>query len=137
MNEDVREFIENNPVFTLANIGLDGLPKIRPMITLGIHNGTVWFAVTENKSIYKELLNNSNLELCSVRLSRWIRIKGKAVFESDDVLADDIIDQSDIMETFYRYKHEQDENVRVFYVDIETGTLSDFKGDLNIYFRSI
>ena len=83
MNRDAREFIEHNPILMLANVGLDGLPKIRPMITLGIFKDTLWFAVTESKLVYKELMKDNNLELCSVTLSRWIRITGKAVFEND------------------------------------------------------
>ncbi len=75
MNKEVIEFIEHNPILMLANIGLDGLPKIRPMITLGFFKGTLWFAVTERKLVYQELQKDNNLELCSVTLSRWIRIQ--------------------------------------------------------------
>lgn len=35
INKEIKEFIEHNSILMLANIGLDGLPKIRPMITLG------------------------------------------------------------------------------------------------------
>ena len=38
MNSEVREFLEHNPILMIANVGQDGLPKIRPMITLGIYN---------------------------------------------------------------------------------------------------
>ena len=53
MESEVREFIEHNPVLMLANIGTDGLPKIRPMITLGIYLNTIWFAVTKDKLLYE------------------------------------------------------------------------------------
>ena len=67
MNKEVREFIEHNPVLMLANVGLDGLPKIRPMITLGIFKETLWFAVTESKLVYQELIKDNNVELCTVK----------------------------------------------------------------------
>ena len=134
MNRDAREFIEHNPILMLANVGLDGLPKIRPMITLGIFKDTLWFAVTESKLVYKELMKDNNLELCSVTLSRWIRITGKAVFENDKQTITHILENSDIMDKFYKRKNEKEEDVRIFYIQIEHGELSDFERDMRIEF---
>lgn len=134
INKEVREFIEHNPILMLASVGLDGLPKIRPMITLGIFKETLWFAVTESKLVYQELQKNNNLELCTVILSRWIRIKGKAVFENDETLITHVLENSDIMDKFYKTKNEKEENVKVFYIEIEHGELSDFDRDLKIKF---
>ncbi len=134
MNKEVIEFIEHNPILMLANIGLDGLPKIRPMITLGFFKGTLWFAVTERKLVYQELQKDNNLELCSVTLSRWIRIKGKAIFEQDKALITHVLENSDIMDKFYKNKNETDENVKIFFIEIEYGVLSDFERDLKIEF---
>lgn len=134
MNKEVREFIEHNPILMLANVGLDGLPKIRPMITLSIFKETLWFAVTESKLVYQELIKDNNVELCTVTLSRWIRIKGKAVFEQDRAFITHILENSDIMEKFYKNKNEKEENVKVFYIEIEHGELSDFERDLKIEF---
>lgn len=134
MNRDVREFIEHNSILMLANVGLDGLPKIRPMITLGIFKDTLWFAVTESKLVYKELIKDNNLELCSVTLSRWIRITGKAVFENDKQTITHILENSDIMDKFYKRKNEKEEDVRIFYIQIEHGELSDFERDMRIEF---
>lgn len=135
MNREVREFIEHNSVFMLANVGLDGLPKIRPMVTLGIYKDTLWFAVSDNKNVYKELQKDNNLELCAVILSRWIRISGKAVFENDKAVISHVLEKSDIMDRFYKGKHETDENVKIFYIAIEKGVLSDFERDLRIEFQ--
>ena len=134
MNRDAREFIEHNPILMLANVGLDGLPKIRPMITLGIFKDTLWFAVTESKLVYKELIKDNNLELCSVTSSRWIRITGKAVFENDKQTITHILENSDIMDKFYKRKNEKEEDVRIFYIQIEHGELSDFERDMRIEF---
>lgn len=134
MNRDAREFIEHNSILMLANVGLDGLPKIRPMITLGIFKDTLWFAVTESKLVYKELIKDNNLELCSVSLSRWIRITGKAVFENDKQTITHILENSDIMDKFYKRKNEKEEDVRIFYIQIEHGELSDFERDMRIEF---
>ncbi len=56
MYKEVKEFIEHNPVLMLANIGMDGLPKNRAMITLGIHSDTLWFAVTKDKIYIRNCL---------------------------------------------------------------------------------
>lgn len=134
MNRDAREFIEHNSILMLANVGLDGLPKIRPMITLGIFKDTLWFAVTESKLVYKELIKDNNLELCSVTLSRWIRITGKAVFENDKQTITHILENADIMDKFYKRKNDKEEDVRIFYIQIEHGELSDFERDMRIEF---
>lgn len=134
MESEVREFIEHNPVLMLANVGVDGLPKIRPMITLGIYLNTIWFAVTTDKMIYKELIKDNHVELCSVTLSRWIRITGRAVFERDKELISHILENSDIMEKFYKKKNQDSSEVEVFYIDIEYGSLSDNDRDYTIKF---
>lgn len=134
MESEVREFIEHNPVLMLANVGVDGLPKIRPMITLGIYLNTIWFAVTKDKMIYKELIKDNHVELCSVTLSRWIRITGRAVFERDKELISHILENSDIMEKFYKKKNQDSSEVEVFYIDIEYGSLSDNDRDYTIKF---
>lgn len=134
MESEVREFIEHNPVLMLANVGVDGLPKIRPMITLGIYLNTIWFAVTKDKMIYKELIKDNHVELCSVTLSRWIRITGRAVFERDKELISHILENSDIMEKFYKKKNQDSSEVEVFYIDIEYGSLSDHDRDYTIKF---
>lgn len=134
MESEVREFIEHNPVLMLANVGVDGLPKIRPMITLGIYLNTIWFAVTKDKMIYKELVKDNHVELCSVTLSRWIRITGRAVFERDKELISHILENSDIMEKFYKKKNQDSSEVEVFYIDIEYGSLSDNDRDYTIEF---
>lgn len=134
MESEVREFLEHNPVLMLANVGTDGLPKIRPMITLGIYLNTIWFAVTRDKMLYEELMHDNNVELCAVTLSRWIRITGKAVFEKNKELVSHVRENSDIMEKFYKKKTQDDSEVEVFYIDIERGMLSDNDRDYKVEF---
>lgn len=134
INKEIKEFIEHNSILMLANIGLDGLPKIRPMITLGFFRETLWFAVTESKLVYQELQKDNNLELCSVILGRWIRIKGKAVFEYDKSIIAHVLEHSDITDKFYKNKMKQKKNVKVFYIEIDNGVLSDLERDLKIKF---
>lgn len=134
MDSEVREFLEHNPVLMLANVGEDGLPKIRPMIILGIYMDKLWFAVTKDKLVYKELMHNNNVELCAVTLSRWIRITGKAVFEKDRELIAHLRENSDIMEKFYKKKSQDDSDVEVFYIDVERGMLSDADSGLKVEF---
>lgn len=134
MESEVREFLEHSPVLMLANVDSNGLPKIRPMIILGIYLNTIWFAVTKDKLLYKELMHDNNVELCSVALSRWIRITGKAVFEKNRELVSHVRENSDIMERFYKKKNQGDDEVEVFYIDIERGVLADSDRDYKIEF---
>ncbi len=134
MDQHVMEFIEHNPVLMLASIGQDGKPRNRVMITLGVYKDTLWFAVTKDKTVYQELLKDNNVEICGVTLSRWIRIAGQAVFEKDYSTITHVIENSDIMEKFYKRKDQSTDDVAVFYIDISHGMLEDYDTATKIEF---
>ena len=60
---DVKEFLEQNPVEYLATIGLDGEAKVRPIMYYFEENGKYYFCTSTQKPMYKELEANPKFEL--------------------------------------------------------------------------
>lgn len=58
---DVKEFLEQNPVEYLATIGLDGEAKVRPIMYYFEENGKYYFCTSTQKPMYKELEANPKL----------------------------------------------------------------------------
>ena len=57
-----------------------------------------------------------------------------SVFETDKELIAHVRENSDIMEKFYKNKSQDDSEVRVFYIDIERGILSDSDSGFKVEF---
>ena len=80
----VVEFLNANPVQYLATVGRDGKAKCRPFMFAGLLDGKLWFCTNNQKDVYKDMLNNPEVELSvSSPEYAWIRLHGKAVFENN------------------------------------------------------
>ena len=63
---EIMQFLKDNPVFYLATV--DGyLPRVRPLGFSMWYNGHLCIAIGKHKAAYKQLLDNTNLELCAAR----------------------------------------------------------------------
>ena len=63
-NEEIMEFLKENPTFYLATV--DGyLPRVRPIGFAMWYNGHLCIALGKHKAAYKQLLDNTNLEICA------------------------------------------------------------------------
>ena len=54
----VIEFLEKNQVQSLATIGTDGKPKVRPFQFKLEHGGKLYFSTLSEKQIYKGITQN-------------------------------------------------------------------------------
>ena len=81
-SEEIMQFLKDNPTFYLATV--DGyLPRVRPMGFAMWYKDRLCLAIGKQKAAYKQLLDNTNLEIC-VANSRgeWMRIQGTANFDN-------------------------------------------------------
>ena len=63
-NEEIMNFLKENPTFYLATV--DGyLPRVRPLGFAMWYKGHLCLAIGKHKAAYKQLLDNTNLELCA------------------------------------------------------------------------
>ena len=99
-SEKVHKFLDEAKVFYLSTIDGDR-PRCRP---LGLHSlkvGKEYFGVGQFKEVYKQLEKNPNCELVALVKGEWIRINGKAVFEKDFVLAEQILEENKHLKEMY------------------------------------
>mgnify|MGYP000943888966 CR=1 FL=1 len=75
-NEEIMEFLKENPTFYLATV--DGyLPRVRPIGFAMWYNGHLCIALGKHKAAYKQLLDNTNLEICAANdRGEWLRVQG-------------------------------------------------------------
>lgn len=96
----VEEFLKGSPVFYLTTI--DGnKPKCRP---LGLHlllEDKLYFGVGTFKDVYAQMQVNPNVEICICKDSEFLRYYGKAVFETDDRIANIAIKFSPFLQKIY------------------------------------
>jgi uncharacterized pyridoxamine 5'-phosphate oxidase family protein len=82
MNEAV-QFLIDNPVFYLATVDGDE-PKVRPFGFIMEFQGKIYFCTSNEKQVFKQLKANPKFEVCTTdKAGRWIRLKGKAVFDDN------------------------------------------------------
>lgn len=75
---DIVKIINGNPRFFLGTIE-NGFPKVRGMLAYEISEKGILFHTSKLKDIYKQLLNNSNCELCFIcENGTQIRLMGNA-----------------------------------------------------------
>ena len=115
--ERVNEFFTKSQTFYLATE--DGnQPKCRPM---GLHlllDGVVYFGVGGFKEVFKQMQANPLVEICATVESDFLRYYGKAVFETDDRIAERMLDDSPYLKSIYN--EQTGKKLKVF--RLEAGT---------------
>lgn len=114
--KDVLLFLSENSIQYLATVDSNGLPKVRPFMILSLYNDKIYFAVSTDKEVYKEIKNNPRIEFSSSSPTfDWIRVSGVAKFIDDKDLLEKLINESEISESVY--KKSKEDNVEVFCID--------------------
>jgi uncharacterized pyridoxamine 5'-phosphate oxidase family protein len=97
----ISDFLNETGVFYLATVDGDQ-PRIRP---LGAHleeNGKVMFGVGNFKDVYKQMLKNPKVEIVACKSDgHWLRYTGKAVFESDEKYAEQMLNNAPHLRNIY------------------------------------
>ena len=82
--QQVHDFLKEAKVFYLATIK-DGKPAIRPLGTINIYNGKLYFQTGKKKDMAKEMIANPNIAISAMnQKGQWIRVSGKA-YENDSI----------------------------------------------------
>lgn len=87
----IGDFLREAGVFFLATADGDQ-PKLRPLGAFLEEDGKVIFGVGGFKNVYRQLQANPLCEIvASKRDGHWLRYTGKAVFETDEKYAQEMI----------------------------------------------
>ena len=83
MLQKTLNFLQECKTFYLATVD-GGRPRVRPFGLAIEHDGRLWFGTANTKSVYRQLQTNPHIEISATSPSmEWIRLSGKAVFESN------------------------------------------------------
>ena len=79
--EELMKLLAGRPTLFLATV--EGyLPRVRPVNHYMIFNGRFYLAMGKHKAAYKQMLDNTNLELCfAASDDQWLRIRGTVNFD--------------------------------------------------------
>lgn len=123
----VVEFLNENPVQTLATVGLEGNAKARPFMFMTEKEGKLWFCTNNQKEVYKEMKNNSSIAI-SVSNERYeyLRITGDAVFENNMEVKEICIENPIVKG---QYEKATNPIFEVFYIANPKATIADFSGN--------
>ena len=130
MNEVV-EFISEAGTFYIATV--DGNePKVRPFGLVIEHEGKIYFGTSNQKYVYKQLQVNPNFEVsATAKDRRWIRLKGKAVFDNNMTVKAKAFEILPHLRDIY---NTMDNPIfEVFYVSEGEATIYSFNGETKTY----
>ena len=100
-SEKAFKFIDEAKVFYLATVE-DDKPHVRPLGAHKLFDGKLYFLVGDFKNVYKQLLKNCNCELVASKATgEWIRISGKAIFETDFKKSDEMMSGNKNLKELY------------------------------------
>ncbi len=113
----VNDFLNEAGIFFLATA--DGSqPKVRP---LGAHleeDGKIIFGVGDFKNVYRQLVANPLVEIAACKPDgHWLRYTGKAVFETDEKYAKEMIEVSKLQSI---YNEETGHKLMTFHLEDAT-----------------
>ena len=100
-SEKVCKFLDEAKMFYLATVEGDK-PHVRPLGSHKLIDGKLYFLVGNFKNVYKQLTTNTNCELVACKPDmEWIRISGKAIFEKDFTISDNMMNDNKNLKELY------------------------------------
>lgn len=98
--EKVNEALAKAGTFYLATVAGDA-PKCRPIGFHMLRDGRLYFGVGEFKDVYRQMRENPRVEICAATGKGFLRYYGRAVFESDDALAEEALASAPALRRIY------------------------------------
>ena len=124
----VVDFLKKSQTQYLATIGTDGRPKVRPFQFKLEQGGKLYFSTTNDKQVYKEIVQHPYVELCACGENwSWLRLSGKVVFSEDRSIKARIIEEA-VPLIKAVYKTPDNPLWALFYLDEATATFADLSG---------
>jgi len=125
MNE-VLKFLTDNSTFYIATIDGDR-PRVRPFGFVMEFEGKLYFCTNNQKNVYKQLKANPYFEVSTTSPDRrWIRLRGKAVFNSTPAVKAKALEVTPALKNLYSV---EDSIFEVFYIEEGEATFCSMKGE--------
>ena len=99
--QKVYEFLKDAGIFYLATIR-DGKPTIRPIGTINICDGKLYFQTGLSKDMSKDIINNPSISICAMnKKSEWIRLEAKAYKADAPEISEDMLKHYPSLRSMY------------------------------------
>ena len=128
--EELMELLQAKPTMYLATE--EGYyPRVRPINHYVIYKGYFYLALCKDKEAYKQLLDNTNLELCvAIDDETMLRIQGTVNFDrSPETYAAAYAAMPDLQES---YKEDSGKHLALIYLDHISAILFNRKDEAKI-----
>ena len=120
--EEVQKFLKECGIYYLATIDNDK-PRVRPFGTIEIYDNHLYIQTGKSKNVSKQIQVNPNVELCSFKDGKWIRVNGKLVKDDRIEAKKDMLDKNPDLRNMY---NELDDNTEVLYFESGEATIYSF-----------
>ncbi len=120
--KEVYDFIKDCGVYYLATLDNDK-PRVRPFGTLEIFENKLYIQTGKKKDVYKQIINNSNVEICAFKDGKWLRIECMLIPDDRVEAKKDMLDKNPELRGMY---NELDDNTIVLYLKDAKATFSSF-----------
>lgn len=129
--ERVYEFLKRAGVFYMATeCGEE--PKVRPFGFVMVYKDRLYFCTNNQKEVYRQIKENSNVEICACIGTEWIRVRGKALFDHDMEAKRQVFTADPGMCKLYQA---EDEIFEIFYLCKGEAVFADMNGRIEtVYF---
>jgi len=123
--EEVLKFLTDNPTFYLATVE-GNMPKVRPFGFVMNYKGKLYFCTSNQKNVYKQLKVNPQFEVSTTsQEGEWLRLKGKAIFDTNNQSKQAALDVAPFLSTMYSV---DDPKFEVFYIQDAEAVFYNHKG---------
>jgi uncharacterized pyridoxamine 5'-phosphate oxidase family protein len=120
--KEVQEFLKECGVYYLATV--DGSkPKVRPFGTAEIFENKVYIQTGKKKDVFKQIIENNNVELSCFKDGKWLRVAGNLILDDRVEAKKYMLDQNPNLRSMY---NEFDDNTAVLYFSNATATFYSF-----------
>lgn len=123
--QEVFKFLSDNSPFYVATVDGDK-PRVRPFGFVMEFEGMLWFSTNNKKNVYRQLKANPYFEVSTTSPEgRWIRLKGKAVFNTTPVVKAKALEINPKLKKMYSV---EDKLFELFYIEEGEATFTSMMG---------
>ena len=128
--EEVYDFIKECGIYYLATID-NNKPKVRPFGTFELYENKLYIQTGKRKDVYKQIINNPNVEICAFKDGKWIRIECSLVPDDRVESKKYMLDKNPELRSMY---NELDDNTIVLYLKDAKATFYSFTDEPKIVY---
>jgi len=123
---EVLKFLTENPTFYLATVDGD-IPKVRPFGFVMNYQDKLYFCTSNQKNVFKQLKANPHFEVSTTsKAGEWLRLKGKAVFNTNKGTRQAALDAAPFLSRMYSI---DDSIFELFYIESAEAVFYNMKGE--------